>query len=443
MADGNFNDTLESVDSLTQTVTSDWSTGWGVEVETETLPDNLNINLTGVIEAGVNFGNNIYSTGANLVNTFTDGGQYVDLADAAASSAINYLNEKIERIKSAWTTTTSVSVGAILGEVAPYCMDFPTAISKVSNRISSLLGYLLDVNGNTWSDLGTNLLNDVSSSLLNDPSVQGAVSNLGIIKTFASALNVVTSIVDTVNAVLKILEPAFPFLEIATGLVLSVWSGGTSSVEASSKLTQTVEQECQKLISLLANSLRKALYNIYVDVPVILVGALETLSVRDAMMGYDSEANGWLRAIFDNNFYRETINSLTWQKSISEALNSVINWSSQDASKIITDLLGEEDQAILGENMKNRFLSSLTVNFMNNAVAEARKKAYIPIPGSIEWLTSEDFGSMMDSILGNFETESTSTSNLDRILNDDYDLSPISDEESIRVVSKTIYDATA
>lgn len=442
-----FNDTLESFDSIKQTVSGDWSTGWGVEVNHSQYADDFNNHLTngvqGLVEAGITYGNNIYSTGQNLITTFTDGQQYVELADAAGSAALNYLNDKIQRIKDAWTTTTSVSVGAILGEVAPYCVDFSTAISKVGERVSSLVGYLLGVNGDSWEDLGTNLLNDVSSSLLNDPAVQSSVSNLGIIKTFASALETVTSIVNVVNAVLKILEPAFPYLEIATNLVLSMWSGGTSSVEAGSKMTQTVEQECQKLISLLAYSLRKALYNIHIEVPVLLVGALETLSVRDAMAGYDSEMSDWLKAIFSDEFYKNTINSLTWQKSISESLNTIINWSSSDASQIIADMLGTDDQTLLGENMKNRFLSSLTVNFMNNALRDARKKAYIPIPGSIEWLNSADFGSMMDSILGNFETPTTSTSNLDKILSDDYDLSPITDEESVRSVSKMIYDTVA
>ena len=166
-----FNDTLESFDSIKQTVSGDWSTGWGVEVNHSQYADDFNNHLTngvqGLVEAGVTYGNNIYSTGQNLITTFTDGQQYVELADAAGSAALNYLNDKIQRIKDAWTTTTSVSVGAILGEVAPYCVDFPTAISKVGERVSSLVGYLLGVNGDSWEDLGTNLLNDVSSSLLN------------------------------------------------------------------------------------------------------------------------------------------------------------------------------------------------------------------------------------------------------------------------------------
>lgn len=437
----NFNDTQESFDSLKQTVSGDWSTGWGVEVEHESYSDDFNENLSGVVDAGLTFGNNIYSTATTFVSNFTDLDQYVDVADAAGSAALNYLNDKIQRIKDAWTTTTSVSVGAIIGEVAPYCIDFPTAVSKVSERVSNLVGYLLGVSGDSWEDLGWNLSNDFSSALLNDPAVQSSVSNLSTIKTFASALNTVTSMVNVINTILKVLEPAFPYLEIATNLVLSFFSGGTSSVEASSKLTQTVEQECQKLISLLAHSLRKALYNIHVSVPVVLVGALETLSVREAMMGYDSEVSDWLKAVFSDDFYQDTINSLTWQKSISEALDSVINWSSADASEIIADMLGTDDQTLLGENMKNRFLSSLTVKFMNNALRDARKKAYIPIPGSIEWIDRSDFNSMLDSILGNFETPEESESKLDKILRDDYDLSPITDEESIRVVSKSIYDA--
>lgn len=436
----NWNNTTNSANQLVNTVNDPegWKTGWGVEVNKTGIGQSLGFDTSGIVENGSNTISSIISTGNSLAGTFTDGSQYVELADAAGSAALNYLNQKIQRIKDAWTTTTPITVKTLLGEIAPYCMDWPTAVNKLSERISSVVGYMLGVNADSWQTLGDNLLIDVSQSLLTDPAVTSAVSNLDIVQGFASGLSVITNTYSTIKSIFNMLEPLFPYLEIATNLAAMFMTGGTSGMEASSKTTQVVQAECQKLISLLLGSARKALYNIKFNVPSILVGALETLSVRDAMMGYgtDSNVNAWLSAIFDESFYQQTLNSFTWSKTINETLNQTLGWA-ENTQTIYEQILGDSSE--WGSDMKDRFLSNLTANFMKNALTEARRKAYIQDPSEIIWIDSNDFSSLQDSILSDFTTADGNLSSLDKLLNKNLDESPITDESSIRLISYNIY----
>lgn len=439
-----FDQTKQSSQDLKQTIgtSQSWDNSgiWGVQV------NNISNPFTGTGDALINVANTAVSglsnTGAAIHKTFTDGAQYEAVADSAASAAIDYLEQKISRIKNAWTTQSEITVAALLEEIAPYAMDWTSAISKLNSKVSNVLEYILGVNGlGSWEDLGLNLSNDVISSILNDPSLQSSASQLGAVQTVANGVNAIVNVVNAIKKVMNVLEPAFPFLEIASNLAVAFWGGGVPVAEATSKSSQLVQQECQKLISLSMQALRKYLYNIKIKVPAIVVGALESISVREAMVG--SSGNDWIDSIFSEQFYEDTQNSLIWQKSISEALNNTINWAESSVDTVINNMVGNSN-GTWGENMKAKFLSSLTVSFMSNAVAQARRESFMPDPiENADWFTQEGikdiFGKIGENADNAFETVNSQLSELDKVLADDSEENPISDADSIRLITGNIY----
>ena len=200
------------------------------------------------------------------------------------------------------------------------------------------------------------------------------------------------------------------------------------------------------------------MYNIKIKVPVALVGALDSISVRDYMMGYtSSEASSfikWMKDAMGSDIYKRTINSLVFDDYIEKyftkyipgygsggnlTMNSVLN----DLSNIIA---GENGTNFYGDIMKGKFLSNLTTTFMTNAVDLARKKAYISDTNSIYYntLNTNNIGDSnlnIEGIGSNFldKDNSANKNSTDVLLGKNLGESPITDENSIRIISYNIY----
>lgn len=440
MANNIWNDTESSANQLVDTVTGGWSTQFGVSVDKNQILSDTGINNvirgTEDVTSSVQGITNAYDN-YNASNWWQPA---AGVADAAGSAALNYLNRKIERIKNAWTTTTQVSVASLIGEVAPYCLDFDTAINNLVNKMSSLVGYLTGVEASSWEELGDNMLIDVSSSLLSDPAVIDSISNLGTVQALANGFSFVTGTINVFRSVLEVVEPLFPYLEIATKLASMLMTAGTSGADAASQTTQTVQAEIQKLISMLMADVRKMLFNIKLQVPSLLVGALNTISVRDMIVGYDSTMNtttsAWLRSVFDEDFYKTTKNSFTWSKIVNNIMTDTVGWLGSDDS-IFEKILG--DSSTWGNTMKEKFLANLAYNFMTDALNEARKKSWIQAPSEVSYIKQSNVNAsdVNDSPSSNYGD--SPKSDLDKILDSNIGESPITDEESIRLISSNIY----
>ena len=447
--------TIESINNISNTIGSSdsWNASWGVDTVdvnwgTPNALINLGDNLSGAARAGYsNASVSLSNTISGVVNTFTDGNQYVNVADAAGSAVIDYLNSKLERLKKAWTTTRPVTVQAIMGEISPYVTDFGTAIEALTSRLTTLASYLLGVEGSNTGDivedlkqLGLNTAYDFTNYITNDPSLQEAVSNMSAVQAYASGLNFITQTISTIQAVLNVIEPVFPFLEIAASLALTIWSGGTSAMEASSKTSEVVQKECQSIIKLVLASIKKVLFKIKLNVPEILLGSMNALSVREAVLSIGDSTNydsvgGWIQSMFSEDFLADAENSSNWIVSIEDALNNTINWAESANSSLINTITGNDKQ--WGEVAKNKFLSTFVANFMNQAIQNARKKSYVPNYDSDDWITS----AVYDTILGSDFNDSMSevSSPLDIVLNDNTEENPIYDESSLRIVTYSIF----
>lgn len=417
--------------------TTGWDTTFGVEVSDNYTSIENSAVAGGIVEAGTDLGNSLYSLGQATSGIF-EGEQYIDAADAVASSAINFLNQRIERLKSAWTTTTQVSIKGLMNEVAPYCFNPTEAVSVLSTKITSVVGYLLGVDGDDWGEIFSNLGTDFAESLVSDPTVMDSISNLKAIQAVAQTMNVITQSIDVVKAIFKILEPAFPYLEIASNLGSVLMSGGTTAAEATSRTTQVAQALVQQLVAVAIKQLKEVVFNIKLQVPELLVGVLEQMSVREAVSSYTGDSNvlNFLSNVFDDQFYQETQMNLTWADTINETLNQYFGWAENDGSGLVDMIFDSRN----GSNMKAKFLSGLTKNFMKNAVKLAQQKSNIIIYGDQGWTTSHNYESLEDPIASNFKS-STASSPLEEALNKNLGESPITDEESIRSISYLVYNA--
>ena len=445
--------TRESLTQLNQTITSGWdNSAFGVEVSNNIFPDYSSaLNDIGTLaNSGVQQSiGYLQAAGVNL-NGVLDSEQYNILADTAGSASLNYLNEKVQRIKTLWLTQKTTTVGALIGEVSPYALAPKEAGKLLVNRLKDLVAYLAGIqSGETWEDIGLNALDNFTDYLANDPSFMAAASQLQAVQAFGNVLNSAVTIIDTARRIMNIVETVLPWNEITSLFALIYWSGGTTATTGTAKISEEVEKIVQRLIAMLVRPLKKLAFGIKVKVPALLLGSMNSISVKEAVASYGPAAS-WLETIFSEEFYQETINTYRWETGINQALTDTLGtlnkWSQ----------FKFDNEADRGNLLKTKFLSNLVQNYMygtngkGGVIAQARAAAHITDYSSnkIAWGYSNGYNT--DSILASTTTPGTtnsassasvSISSLDHILNNGADDSPITDELAIRAVSKKIYEA--
>ena len=168
--------------------------------------------------------------------------------------------------------------------------------------------------------------------------------------------------------------------------------------------------------------------------PEILLGSMNALSVREAVLSIGDSTNydsvgGWIQSMFSEDFLADAENSSNWIVSIEDALKNTIDWAESANSSLINTITGNDKQ--WGEVAKNKFLSTFVANFMNQAIQNARKKSYVPNYDSNDWITAATY----DTILGSDFNDSMAeiASPLDIVLNDNTEENPIYDENGLRL----------
>lgn len=316
------------------------------------------------------------------------------LLNATGNVASKYLQAKIDRIKDAWNTKVEISLNALLGEVTPFVKNPKEAVSLLVDKIDDLVEYLLGVDGSGGNDLKS-LIDDIGTDALEfmmaDSSMQQVMSNLSVVKTFGQVLNTYNKIESMVTSILSVVEPLIPVLQIATNLASSYFSGGTSTAEAAQEMTELITKYSQQLIALAAGALRKYVFSIKIKLPSLVVGALNSLSVREAILTGDYEYE-WLKSIFDEDFYNQTLYSLQWQDSINTAINTTLGSYAEIAKNNLSlNFTNSKGESITrGEFMKSKFMSTLTSSFMSAARASARKTAYISDVSERQYQTKKE-----------------------------------------------------
>ena len=312
------------------------------------------------------------------------------VANAVGDAAVRYLQEKLKNIKEYLSTTSVVEVRTLVGEISPYVKDPKQAAEHLGKRIDSL------VSNYTSSEFWRGLLGDFESYLAGDANLRATLSGLTVIRGFAQFLNTCSDLINTYKKLFKLIEPIIPIIEISSDLFQAIVSKDAFAAKhAEEGIKEAIHKETQQLTTLLLGSFRKYIYSLKVRIPNLLLGAVNSLSVRDAMNYEAGEwSNGWLDAVFDEDFYDKTVYSYTWEES----------WN-----KTIRDTLGSHESMIekwsrlefkdsygrtitRGEFIKNQFMSEFTQNFMTLAIATARKDARIRTYNNNSWVkfTDED-----------------------------------------------------
>ena len=372
----------------------------------------------------------------NLYGAFTDGDQYAAVADAAGSAALNYIQSKLQRIKDLWHQKSTVTVGSLVGEVAPMAMHFTDIPKLIYDKSTSLIGYLTDTKGGTLGELATNFGTDVLSSILGDSGLQSSISQLQIVQAYGNALNGVASLIDTGRRIMDRVEPALPYIEIITNFAM-VWINAAAANEGAQKVMEEAARTIQKLLALAAEPFRKLVFNIKLSVPQLLVGAWNSLSVREATSWYGDNSYKWMMEVFNGEYYNDVTNSLQWQKSINNALNETVG-TVTDWSKFSFI----SDNSDIGKLMKSKFLNSVVQNYMwgaDGAVARAKSAAHIMEWANKSWIwAGEGAPSKIEGDEASEWREGLQDS-ISTLLGKDIDDLP-TDEIGIQQITKKIYE---
>jgi hypothetical protein len=452
--------TSDSWNQLSTTVTQDWNnSAFSVDLssaKSASTPSLKKIasNASSVAISGLGTSlSYLQASGADLAGVFSTD-QYKEVGDAAASAALNYLNSKIQKIKDAWLTPKTITVKALIGEVAPYATNITKAGSVLSERLKSIMN--TDSIEDTLSNIGFDFLSDTSSS----SELTSAISNLKAVQAYGNVLNSAGTIIKTAQKVMTVLEPILPVAEITSNFAMSIWSGGASANEATNSLAEQVEKYVQQLLSLTLQSFRKLIYNIPISLPALLVGAINSVSIKNAVSsfmtktGSSTKTGQWLESVFSEKYYQETLSSLEWEKAINKSLKDTLgtvdNWSDFDFGT-------NEDgtNKTRGDLLKTKFLNNIVQNYMYGSngrggiVAKARASAHIVSYNSsdIGFGTSTGGSSLIISSTQNIgettseASASSSESTLDYVLNDSSEENPLKDAESIRLISKKLYES--
>ena len=375
-------------------------------------------------------GNNLAILGLDSLDALEyTGPELVAVGNAAGNAALAFLRQKMKFIYDGISNKRPITIRALIGEVSPYVLNTEEAFSKLGEKTKDLMEYLLGVDSNNGilAGLGDQLLDFIVS----DPGVKGTVESLSAIKVYADTLNTISDAVESAQRIMKIVEPYIPIVEIASQLFSAIRTQNPNDLEGAGLGAQEeVVKKSQRLLTLLLGSFRRYIYNLEIMMPELFLGAINSVSIRDAVQGLEG-ANDWVRSIFDEQFYDETLYSTNWNNAINKALNETLGTVDKYSSLDFDS-----------EFLKTKIMSSVTQNLLKPAIASARKTAGIRIRTEDSWQRTSQTSRKMSFyyIIDDPNSPSGSGFDFDSYLDNSNGFSPINSTLSLRVVSKQILD---
>lgn len=348
-------------------------------------------------------------------------------SNPSSSAALSVINTKLAELQRVGTSTVSVKLGNLLGEVAPGAISIFSLGPFLVNGIDRLTKVLL---GNTADPTVAaapgfkEIPAEIVEKLTGSRGVSTTLAGFSTIRNYASSANVFSGTLKVAGAIMKVIEALLPIAEITADLALTLWSCGTSTAKAGAELTEVIEDLCQRLLSLALEALRKFIFGLKIDVPSYLVGSLGTMSLYEVMNRGINDA--WLKDVFDEEFFRTALTSDTWETSIAQALKN-IQPNVEDIPYNYTKTRGDL--------LKELFTAELVREFMIRSTKIAREKAQLVNYDNLDW-------SYYDEVILRTKTpkENSSYSLLDGLLVRNLQESPLTDEESIILVSGTVLE---
>lgn len=339
------------------------------------------------------------------------------ISEVVANQTADYVSSKVNRLKNLWNTKVDVTIGTLIGEVSAYAVDLETMGNRVVSRLKAVTSNITGIDitdSDSIGDVVGALGEDYLKALTADGSLTETINQLNSVKVIANSFSTAVKLYRTIAQVKKILEGFSTTFSIASDFALSFFSGGTSAIKATNTTSEVVQVAVTKLKTLLLYSAKKFLFPLKIKLPALLVGHIDSLNVRTAMLGGDS--NSIWGSIFDSDFYETVKYTKEWENAIVKAISAV-----QTASSSVK---------VTVENYKKLFKTEIRNNAMQEITVKARKTARL-----------EDFP--LESIQRSLNPISSSkTMNAwNTLWGDKENLSPINSVESLIKISATLYGA--
>ena len=212
------------------------------------------------------------------VDKFTDwnANQYLQAVDAAHAATLDYLNDKLDSIIKYLTDTSEVTVGTILGEVAPYAMNPKEAWTALKNRLGEVMSKL------DFTEILGDISQDALSSILSNETLVGSIANINAIQGLVASATAINNVWNTAENILKSIEPILPPIEILAAMS-GIWVNPALASEASQKSLTYGQMLLDWAMSKATILLKKYVYSVKLTVPSFVLDAVDTLSVKSAV----------------------------------------------------------------------------------------------------------------------------------------------------------------
>lgn len=341
---------------------------------------------------------------------------YENLSEQLRNQTNSYLTSKVNRIKSLWNKKVDVTVESLLGEVSAYAMDMDNLGSNLVKKLTSIAGTMTGTNlknADSLGDVVSALGSDYFTALTADGSLNETINNLNSVKTVASTLSSAVQIYNTITQLKKIYEGLSNTLSIASNFALSFWSGGATAVESVNTIAEVAQINISKLRTMVLYTVKKFLFPMKIKVPALLVGDLDSINVRQAML---TDSDSLYNRLFNKDYYDTVQYTEQWANAIEKAVSAV-----KQASN---------DVQVTEDNYEKLFKNVMTDSYMNEITAMSRKTAGIQDFPTDAIQKSQD------------DNSSTKTESAWQALwGDKSKLTPITSVESLVKVSATLYEA--
>ena len=306
-------------------------------------------------------------------NSFSnwDGNQYLQAVDASHAATLDYLNEKLDSIIRYFTATSEVTVGTILGEVAPYAMNPKSAWSAVKNRFSELKEKV-----NTgFTDYFNGLPKDALSNILSNEALVNSLANIDAIQGLVASATAINNVWSTAESILKSIEPILPPIEILAAMS-GIWINPALASEASQKSLTYGQMLLDWAMAKATVLLKKYVYSIRLTIPTFLLDTVNDLSVKSSVTewswGESGSATRYFAALATNSNDRTFDDG--WSKVADKWIaDNAWNPNNYTSTEMLNRLgiSSEEYADILGKSLDHVIRSSQSVLEIDKIASEA------------------------------------------------------------------------
>lgn len=260
---------------------------------------------------------------SNLRSSLSDGVPIGSLVGAAAGALESSIRNNLGEVLSYLTQTKKVKVKSLLDAAGG-------AFARTPEETWTLINSRLDTWISQLEKSGLSILRQIGSDIINDPKLKATLNSLEDVQALAATISSAVGLYESIRSLADRFEPYFPILEILVDAAMVFWSGGATVPKVTSASAQAAMQELKKLVPLILQPIKKYIYNVELDVPVILLGGLNLLTDSTATSNWNKfsiSAENTLQ--ISDQQYIDAKAGLTWQESYDRYIPKTLPFTSK------------------------------------------------------------------------------------------------------------------